>query len=76
MNTPTLSPKTYCKLVEIDGTQYYIPYGLILDDQMKEALKNGKTQKQTFTTKKAIINGVEYQVPYHWDELYLKSIIK
>jgi hypothetical protein len=61
-------------MVEIDGTKYYVPMGYIMDNQTKEAIKN-KSPNQSYFSKIMTINGVEYQVPYHWDELYVKSIL-
>jgi hypothetical protein len=62
-------------MVEIDGTKYYVPMGYIMDNQTKESIKNSKTPTQSYIAKSITINGVEYQVPYHWDELYVKSIL-
>jgi hypothetical protein len=73
---PKKLQKTYCRMVEIDGTKYYVPMGYIMDNQTKESIKNSKTPTQSYIAKNMTINGFEYQVPYHWDELYVKSILE
>lgn len=67
--------KIICRNVEIEGKQWHVPIGYIMDDKMKEIVKNTKS-KFSYMTKKVTIDDIEYHIPYEWDEVYARNIIK